>query len=132
MFLDTNIFIYALKDERGKFKDACKKQLKRVLGGEMKAQTSTLVLNELLYYFESNQSKEKALRIFNLILAFKNLEILPIDKNVLLHVAHFSKLGLEASDAYHAACMKSNGISVICSYDKGFHGIKGIERQAPK
>lgn len=132
MFLDANIFILAILSPKGKQGALCKKQLERMQLGEMNAHTSTLVLNEVLYYFEKNCSKEKALRVFNLILAFKNLEILPIDTKVLTHVPEFSNLRLEASDAYHAACMKTNGISTICSYDKGFDGIRGITRQEPK
>jgi predicted nucleic acid-binding protein len=132
VFFDANIFIYALKDDEGRFKELCKKQIERVLKGEMKAQTSTIVLNEVMYFFEINQSKEKALRVFANICAFENLEILAVDKNVLLYVPEFSRQGLDVTDAYHAATMKANSISTICSYDKGFDGIKGIKRQTPK
>ncbi len=132
MFLDANIFIYSFGNKEGASKSACANQLKRIINGEMRAQTSTLVLNEVLYYFENKYSKQDALRIFNNIISFKNLDILPVDRNALLYVSEFSNAGFEASDAYHAAVMKSNGLDTICTYDKAFDKAKGLKRQEPK
>ena len=132
MFIDANIFIYTYDSKSGKEFINSKNQLRRINMGEMKAQTSTLVLNEVLYIISSTQGLDKASRVWKNILALNNIEILSVDKNTLSHVIDFCRTGLETTDAYHAATMKAHGIKTICSYDKGFDGLSSIKRQVPK
>lgn len=132
MFLDANIFIKAVLSPKAPDGRLCNQFLERIIRGEAHACTSALVLNEVLYFFETNFGKERALRVFGNILAYQNLEILAVDQKILRHVAAFSMQGLDATDAYHAATMKANGIDIICSFDKGFDKISGIKRQMPK
>ncbi|PIT85042.1 hypothetical protein COU37_00805 [Candidatus Micrarchaeota archaeon CG10_big_fil_rev_8_21_14_0_10_45_29] len=132
MFLDANIFIKAVRSPTAPEGRRCKRQFERILSGEMNAHTSTLVLNEVHYFFLTNTNAVKANKILKNILNYHNLEILALDKQTLCYVEEFVEAGLETSDACHAATMKSNGISTICSYDKHFDKIKGIKRQTPK
>ncbi len=132
MFLDANIFIKAfLSPNQGEGK-LCKQLLDRIARGETNAKTSVLVLNEILYFFEKNFDKKRALKTFNNLCSFPNLEILAVEKRTMASVSEYSNAGLDASDAFHAAVMKSNGIDTICSYDKGFDKVKGLKRQEPK
>ena len=131
MFIDSNIFIHAYKTQ-GVAQTACKNLLLRILAGEINAHTSVLVLNEVHYFFLCEYGVERANSIFRNILNYKNLEVLAIDKKILEYVPGFTKDGLETSDAFHAASMQANGISTVCSYDKGFDKVKGLKRQEPK
>ncbi len=131
MFLDANVFIHAY-DSKGRENKECKSQLRRVITGEMRAQTSALVLNEVLHFFLSNRSKQRAKEVFSSISRMPNLAMLPVDGKMLGCVLRFIDNGLGTTDAYHAATMVSNGVDVICSYDSGFDLAKGIRRQLPK
>ncbi|MFH1095536.1 MAG: type II toxin-antitoxin system VapC family toxin [Candidatus Micrarchaeota archaeon] len=131
MFLDANVFIHAF-DSNGSKHEVSKRFLKRISGAEMKACTSVLVLNEVLYFFSVHDGPEKGVRIFSNLRKMPNLVVLPVSDRDLEHVAAFIQAGLDATDAYHAAVMKCNGIDTICSYDKGFERASGLKRQEPK
>ncbi|MFH1095696.1 MAG: type II toxin-antitoxin system VapC family toxin, partial [Candidatus Micrarchaeota archaeon] len=117
MFIDANIFIHAYEDG-GRKKANCLSLLGRIRRGEMRAQTSTLVLNEVLYYFQED-GEDIALRVFVNLCQMPNLQILGVEPACLARVPEFVRQGMAATDAYHAAVMKCNGIDTICSYDKG-------------
>ncbi len=131
MFLDANVFIYAYDSGDVKSRNSMA-LLKRVISGEMRAQTSCLVLNEILHYYLSHDEQENGKKIFSNIRKIPNLVILPVDNRCLEHVVRFVDSGLGTTDAYHAATMVANGIDVICSYDRDFEKAKGIMRLEPK
>ncbi|VVC02290.1 PIN domain protein [uncultured archaeon] len=97
----------------------------------MRASTSVLVLNEVLHYFSKNYSPQAGLSVFSNIRKTPNLGILGVQAEDLELVAQIVKVGLDATDAYHAAVLQSNGIDTICSYDKGFDKVKTFRRQEP-
>ncbi len=131
MFIDANIFIYAYVSS-DKRKMACKAILDKIALGEQHASTSPLAMDEVLYYVLERYGLEKAEGVWERMLRMPNLSILAIDSWVTSHVFSFVKAGLDPRDAFHAACMKANGISTICSYDAGFDKISSINRQEPK
>ncbi len=131
MFLDANVFIHAY-DSHGSKHEVSKRLLQRISWGEMKACTSVLVLNEVLYFFSVHDGPEKGVRVFSTIRKTPHLEVMPVNNLDLEHVGAFVQAGLDATDAYHAAVMKANGIGTICSFDKGFERIPSIQRQEPK
>ena len=131
MFLDSNVFIHALSS-RGRDAEVCARLLKRIHSGEQYACTSPLVLDEVFYVMRGRLGMGAGKGAWERILAIKNLTLLPIDSKVVAYVMPFIEGGLEPHDAFHAAVMKANGLSVICSYDKDFDKVKGIKRQAPK
>lgn len=130
MFLDANVFIHAYESKGPKF-EASRRFLRRVNGGEMRASTSVLVLNEVLHFFSTNCSPEMGLKVFSNIRKTPNLQILGVEAKDLELVADFVKQGLDTTDAYHTAVMRANKIDTICSYDKAFDKIKAIRRQEP-
>ena len=130
MFLDANVFIHAYESKGPKF-EACRRFLGRVNRGETNAHTSVLVLNEVLHFFTVNYSLEMGLKVFSNIRKTPNLVVLGVESDDLEKVAGFVQIGLDTSDAYHAAVMSANGIDTICGYDKGFDKIKAIRRQEP-
>ena len=131
MFIDANVFINAKISSRDEGR-ASAELLKKIDSGEQNAATSPLVLNEVLYIIQKMRDLEAAERAWNSIQRINHLSILPIDRKVMTYVLGYVKSGLEPQDAFHAATMKANGISTICTYDKGFDKIFGIKRIEPK
>ena len=130
MFIDANVFIYAVRasDETGKKSRAF---LERVIKGEQHASTSVLVLNEVLFFF-LQADKAIAIEAWNRFSALPNLDILPLDAHSCRFVPEFVSAGLRPNDAFHASAMKSAGIISICSFDSDFDKIRGLKRQEPK
>ena len=131
MFLDSNVFIHLYLDE-GPNGQASKRLHARIVRGEQHAITSPMVLDEVVYHFMDRKGVGCALEIWDRMRKTPNLRVAPIDDTVMTHVPDFMRQGLEPHDAFHAAVMKANGVSTICSYDKDFDKVKGIKRQAPK
>ena len=131
MFLDSNIFIYAYLGQ-GKQGADSKRLIERIHKGEQKATTSTLVTDEVLFYFLMHRDKEFAKKIWYNILDNPNLKILAVDEKVARAVMQYVDEGLEPRDAFHAATVEVYGLNTICSYDKGFDKIQNIKRQEPK
>mgnify|MGYP001584077912 CR=1 FL=1 len=131
MFLDSNVFIHRFRDD-ARMREPCRRLLERVAHGEQQAVISPMVLDEVVHHLMDYKGVEYALSVWATIRKMPNLKVAPIDDAVLAHVPGFIQAGLEPHDAFHAAVMKANGLSVICSYDKDFDKVKGIKRQAPK
>jgi predicted nucleic acid-binding protein len=131
MFLDSNIFINFYVSH-GKEGQACAALMKRINGGEQKASTSPLVVDEVIYFLIGKRGLPFAQKALQTILMNQNIQMLPIDNAVLMRLPDYLENGLEARDAMHAATMQVYSISTICSFDRAFDKIKGIKRQVPK
>lgn len=131
MFLDSNIFIsfYVSHSSEGR---ACAALMARINSGEQKASISPLVVDEVIYYLISKRGLPFAQKALQTMLMNPNLQVLPIDSQVLNHLPDYLGQGLEPRDAMHAATMRVYSISTICSFDKAFDKVKGIRRQEPK
>ena len=132
MFLDANIFIHAFYDSPGKKTDICRNLMRRISSGEQNATTSCLVIDEIAHFFIQKRGKDFALAMLRNLTENPHLSILPLDEKSLALLPEYIKLGMDASDAFHAACMRANKIDTICSYDAGFDKISSIKRQEPK
>lgn len=131
MFLDANVLIHAY-DSASHPGPACARLMERIGKGEQQAATSILVVNEVLYFFSQKYDLERAEKVLGYIRHIPNLRILSLEEKDLDRAMECMRAGLETTDAFHMATMKSNGISVICSYDKAFDKMKDIRRQEPK
>ncbi len=130
MFLDTNVFIHIYCGS-GPQAERSRHLLNRIAKGEQNARTSTLVINELLYYLSGRKGIERATQNVHTVLSTPNLEVLGVYAPSIPLAMDYMKRGLETSDAFHAALMKQNGIKTLCSYDKDFDKIKEITRKEP-
>jgi predicted nucleic acid-binding protein len=131
MFLDSNVLIHAFLDARGGQAEVCKRLWRKVIAGEQRATTSALVAEEVLHFFLEKKGKALAMRVLRNVLENKNMAILPVDERALSLVLEFVNAGLDSADALHAAVMKANSETTICSYDKGFDKAPGIRRKEP-
>jgi len=131
VFLDANVFIHAYGGTNGRKTDACTAFMRKLAKGEQRAATSTLVAEEVLHYFLERKGKEIALWVLRSMSGQQNLCMLMVDEKALKIIPEFIEAGLGSADALHAAVMKANGESVICSFDKGFDSAPGIKRKEP-
>ena len=130
MFIDANVFItyYMSKSKEG---ERTRQLMKKLSAGAQNACTSSLVINEVCHFFMHHGGFSQVEKIHQQLTSLPNLSILAVDDRVARLSIEFMRGGLDASDSFHAATMKVNSISTICSFDKGFDKVSGIKRQEP-
>lgn len=128
IYLDANFFVFASFDSTPKG-DAARKTLHEIISGKRKAVTSTLCLDEVLWVLFKNGNKEKIRATLQDIYQLPNLEIVSGSALVPMRAVDFmEKYGLKPRDAFHAAVMHEENISIIATDDADFDKIKGIKR----
>jgi predicted nucleic acid-binding protein len=131
LFLDSNIFLYAVGTEHPE-KAPCRKLLELVAGGHLEAVTSSEVLQEVLYVRLRRGNRAEALESVGRIRDLMD-EILPVTGEDVL--AACDLLGrhpaLDAREAVHAAVALRNRISTIATVDRDFEAIPGLRRLSP-
>jgi predicted nucleic acid-binding protein len=130
MFIDSNIFLYAISIG-GKKEERCRSFLDKIARGEQNSSTSALVLDEVAWIISEKKGEEAAVKAWEKIMAIPNLKIVGINEDVARLVPSFLRQGLDPRDAIHAATMKFYGIQTILSYDRHFDLLKGFSRQEP-
>jgi uncharacterized protein len=131
VFIDSNIPMYAAgKPHRNR--EPSLRLLKRVQSGEIEGNTSTEVLQEILYRYSSLGRRDIAAQVYDLF-----VEICPTVLDVTLADTDLARdllveiAGISARDAVHTAVMRNHGIDRIASFDAGFDGVPGVERLEP-
>jgi len=127
-YLDATVFLSAALDP-GRSGSLARELLARVQHGESQAATSALTYDEIFWVVKKYRGFDAALRASKTLLDFPNLEIFPVDVEV-LEKAHAlaAKYKLNPRDAIHAASAVVNGIQVLISEDRDFDKVKEIRR----
>lgn len=127
VFIDTNIFVYATaSDDTG---EACREALERVARGELEAETSTAVLEELWHLELSGRIDAlsgQTARAHRLL-----APVLAVDDAIFRRALHVDAPSLGANDRIHFATCAEAGLDRILSFDRGFDSVEGIERVDP-
>ena len=127
MYLDSNIFIFAILDE-GKLGDDCREIMRRIRSRSSVFAASFLVVDEVIWILKKDIGKNDAIKVAKSILSLP-INWIPIHHRVMIRmVDNHERTSLDPRDALHLSSMQENGISVIVSYDKDFDRIEGIER----
>jgi predicted nucleic acid-binding protein len=127
VYLDTNIFIFALEAEPV-FGPACSKLLHAVDTGEILAVTSELTLAEVLVKPLQAGNAELAKR-FSSIVAESRLGLRPVSRSILYRSAEIRALhGGRLADAIHVATAVEAGCGFIVSEDLRIRTPPGLER----
>jgi len=130
-YIDSNVFIYSVvADERTEAKAAlAKKILIKIAEGDLKAATSSLTWDELVWTIRKIQGKDFAESEGRKFLKFPNLQILDVGKSTIDDSqAIMENCSARPRDSIHAACALENGIKEIISDDSEFDKIKNIKR----
>ncbi len=127
MFVDTNVFAYALLD-RGAKGDACREFLDIIAKGKI-ACTSALVLDELMWVLMKNSAAKDFSAVIANICSMPNLEVFAVSGITAVEASKMiAEFRLKPRDAMHVAAMRENGIIEIASDDKDFERVSGIRR----
>lgn len=134
IFLDSNIFLRAiLKDDEAKAKN-CLKLFEKVDRGEIKAATSMLVLNEILWVLEGYKAERAKIAERLKAVATSNVEILGAENGriVLESIEYYKETGVDFIDALNACIARENKIQVIATYDNHFEKLDFVKAVLPE
>jgi predicted nucleic acid-binding protein len=131
ILVDANIFMYAAGAEHP-HKEPSREFLEQVARGEVEAVVDAEALQEILHRYRASGHWSEGSRIYDLARRIMPL-VLPITAEVLdkSHALLDRYAALTARDALHAAVVQNHGLRAICSYDKDFDEIEGLERIQP-
>lgn len=116
IFLDTNIVLDILNNEREKHKQAI------VLWNILVLKKYTIIISEdmLSTIFYINKDKNKTLEFFRVIT--KRWEVVSFGKEVIKSAINLSlEKKLDIEDVLQCLCAKENGCDVFITNDKTFH-----------
>ena len=128
-YLDANVFVLANFNEIGKGQTA-RKIIEEIGEGKRPlAITSTLTMDEVMWVVIKNKKTTELRATIEDIYAMPNLSIKEVTSAIpLLALDIIEEYGLKPRDAFHAAIMKSFGITEIVSDDSDFDRVKWIKR----
>ncbi len=127
-YLDANFFIFALFDTTTKGRNARKIQ-KKIIEGEIRAVTSALTLDEIMWVLVKNRKEHLMEEVIKDIYAMPNLEIKEVSPLIPIEALSFiKKYSLTPRDAFHIAIMKELRVKRIISDDKDFDRVREIKR----
>ncbi|MQA90417.1 MAG: PIN domain-containing protein [Gemmatimonas sp.] len=132
ILVDSNIFMYAGGAEHP-HKEPSVAYLARIARGEIDAVIDAEVLQEILHRYRALRRWSDGQQVYDLTRQIVPT-VLPVtadDLDVARDILDRYER-LQARDAVHAAVAAANGIHVICSYDRDFDGLEGLERAEPE
>lgn len=134
VFLDSNIFLRAiLKDDKEKA-EHCLRLFEKVDRGKVRAATSMLVLNEILWVLEGYKVKRKEIARRLEAIARSNIGIVGAEAGsmVLESLAYYRDLEVDFIDALNACIAREKGIQRIVTYDSHFEKLGFIKTALPE
>jgi predicted nucleic acid-binding protein len=131
ILIDSNIFMYAAGAPHPHKADSLA-LLDRVAKGEVEAAVDAEVLQEILHRYRAIGRWEDGRRVYDL-----TRRIVPVVLPVTVELLDMARAlrdrlpRLMARDALHAAVCENAAIDSICSYDRDFDRIPGLNRAEP-
>lgn len=129
IYLDANFFIYCHFDQGSKG-EAARGILQKIVRG-MQTATSALALDEVMWVTVKKNVTGEMRSVIERIYATPNLRIVPVSADIpLLALDLIGAHSLKPRDAFHAAIMRSLGVTEIVSDDSDFDKVNWIKRIA--
>ena len=133
VFLDTNIFLYAAGAPHPQ-KEPCVRVLRQLADGTLVGNTSTEVVQEIIYVLDRRQRRQDGIALARRVVALFS-DILPVRQVEMVRACDLlDRRGtLSVRDAVHAATMLNHGLTTIISADLHFDSLQdeGIQRIDP-
>ena len=132
ILVDSNILMYAAGAEHAN-KLPSVRFLERIAEGEIEAALDAEVLQEVLHRYRALNRWEDGKQVYDL-----SRRLLPIVFPITVEVVDRARelletcYGIAARDALHAAVVEIRGLDGICSYDRDFDLVEGIDRIEPE
>lgn len=129
-YIDANVFIFAILNDRSNpLAQSSISVLDKIIKGELKAVTSVLTWDEVVWSLRKNLDIEIVKEEGKKFLNFPNLEFIPADEFIIREAQKIvEKYNLKPRDAIHAATAVSKSIKEIISDDPDFDAVKEIKR----
>jgi len=127
VYLDTNIFIYALEAYPA-FVDELTELFESLDEGNLSAVTSELTLAEVLVrpFIDGNIERQTAYQ--HALQSSEVLEVVPVSRDVLIEAARLrSVANLRLPDAIHGATARLTGCATFLTNDRRLLAIPNIE-----
>ena len=129
IYLDSNVFIYAVLNSESIGKEA-RSILSQVQNGQLKASTSALTFDELIWIVKKNRSPNDSLLAGDAFLNMSGLKLVDVDANILAGaIAIMRKYSLDPRDSIHVASAMIEKAEVVISEDKDFDKVREIKRR---
>jgi predicted nucleic acid-binding protein len=131
ILVDSNVLMYAAGTSHPN-KAASVALLDRIARGEVEAALDAEILQEILHRYRALGRWETGRRVYDL-----SRRIIPVVLPLTAEVLDLARSLLDrhpklmARDALHASVCEHAGLDAICSYDRDFDQIPGLERVEP-
>ena len=132
IFLDTNVFLrFYLRDDEAKA-ERCKDLLHAVASGKERAITSTMVIAEIVWVLEHTYRRPRQ-EVADFVLSLLALPHLVLKERPLIEEAMISYVAhrVDFIDAYNAALMADEGVTLIYTYDRHFARMPSTQAREP-
>ncbi|MDD2373358.1 MAG: PIN domain-containing protein [Syntrophomonadaceae bacterium] len=128
VYLDTNIFIYAVEGY-AEYRDVLTELFEKIDQGTIKAISSELTLAEILVKPIMEQN-HKAQDIYQQVLQTSNgLEMVPVNRDILIEAAKIrAQSGHKLPDAIHLGTACLHNCNIFLTNDKRIRGIAEVSR----
>ena len=127
LYLDANVFVFASLSTKD-YGNKAESLLDKVQRGEEKAKTSALTFDEVFWEVKRNRGLEKALETGEAMLNYPNLDIIPVDREIVLSAIRvIRECYIAPRDAIHAATALAEKVDCIVSTDRHFEKVKGLQ-----
>lgn len=131
-YIDSNVFIYPViysAEYMEKARNA-KEILINIEKGEMKAYTSTLTWDEVVWVVSRAMSREDGAYQGKKLLGFPNLEFIDVDSIILSSAQNLlEKYKIRPRDSIHIASAITKNVRTVISDDQDLDKIKDIKRK---
>jgi uncharacterized protein len=130
-YIDSNIFLYPIlySDKEEPKVNRAKEVLLSIETGELRAFTSTLTWDEVVWVVRKTMGKNEAVSQGQKLLGFLNLEFIPADENILSQAqALMAKYNLNPRDAIHVASALDRKLKIVISDDEDLEKVKELKR----
>ncbi len=131
ILVDANILMYAAGADHNN-KAASLQFLERVAEGEIDAVIDAEILQEILHRYRALQRWEEGRHLFDFTRALFPV-VLPVTAEVLdgARIILDAYPHLMARDGLHAAVVLQHQLDGLCSFDRDFDPVAGVERVEP-
>ncbi|MEK6893569.1 MAG: type II toxin-antitoxin system VapC family toxin [Nanoarchaeota archaeon] len=128
IYLDANIFLYALTSEDRKAENS-KAIITQVAEGDVEGCTSVLTWDEVLYVLIKEKGKKEAIIEIKKLLKIPKLIFIDANSDIINNALNIvENYSLNPRDAIHAATAIINKCDKIASDDSDFDKIKELKR----
>jgi len=128
VFVDTNVFLRFFVRDVETFYQKAKELFERTEKGEIKLETSELVIAEIVWVLESyyDLSKQEIKTIIDAILDTKNIKVLN-HARIKEAIDLYASDKMDFIDAYNISCIRASGYKKVATFDiKYFKNVEDI------